>query len=359
MAGISPPPPHRSGAWGVSLMSEPMKCSDPPPLRFNSLKIAYSWKCNAVCAHCSVSAGPGRREVLDRSAAQRAIDEAAAMGLSLVELTGGEMFLFYRDLLALMEHAQRRGLPSVVDTNGFWAKTPEIARRRLETLKGLGLNRLILSTDRYHQAYVPLERVVTALAVARELEIAASVTVTALEGDPTILETVATLNRFTSRIEIQQVAPFGRAADLPRERMARVRYLSAGLPCDGVLAPTLTPDLRVSLCCAPPTQFPRLVARESPLILGWLDRESLAEILGRAQANPFLALLAAEGLGGVLERLSLLDPDLYRPHPGGYFGPCHLCSDVLGSEPCLSRLKAVTAGLLPHPSPGIAPVRQR
>lgn len=47
-----------------------------PPVRFLGLKIAYSWKCNGLCAHRSVSAGLRMTVRMDRDVAPAYVDDA-------------------------------------------------------------------------------------------------------------------------------------------------------------------------------------------------------------------------------------------------------------------------------------------
>jgi len=322
-----------------------------PPLAFHGLKVVCGWKCNALCAHCGVSSGPQATGRLTTETVLAAIDDAAALGLSTLELTGGESFLVYRDLLAYVERACRHGLDTSVDSNGFWAKSVAVARRRLEPLRRRGLRRIVFSTDRYHQEHVPLSRVLCALRAARELGLETSVTVCALAGDDELLSTVAALRRQGTAVHVQRISPFGRAASLPRARMLRSTFEQAGAPCRAVHAPTVAPDGRVTLCCAPPTRLEPAVARQSPLVLGWLDREPLAAILRRARRDPLLRLLAAGGPGALANRLRELDGALLPPREDGYFGSCDLCLEVLASRPRVERLRGVL------PAPPVPPVR--
>lgn len=315
------------------------------PLAFSQLKIAYGWKCNASCGHCAVSSGPLRCEVLGLERLLACVDAAAELGMASLELTGGEIFLFYRELVAALARAHGHGLEVHVNTNACWAKSPALARRRLAALQPLGLTKLILSTDRYHQEFIPLARVLNALAAARALGIAATVTVCHLADDPDLLATVAALHPCTSQIKLQSIAPYGRAAGLERGRMACCPLARAGRPCDGG-GPTVSPDGRVTLCCAPPMWFAPEIAQRSPLVLGWLDREPLPAILERARRDPFLQLLAAEGLAGIAARLETLAPGVLRPRPEGYFGSCDLCAAVLGSQPLLDRVAAFIPALV-------------
>ncbi len=318
-------------------------------LQFNKLKVAYSWKCNAACDHCAVCSSPERGEVLDDRHVYSVIRAAIRCGIKEVEFTGGEIFLFYRKLLSFMEAAHEGNLITVLNTNAVWAKSVEPAVRRLTRLKAVGLAKMVLSTDRYHQAFIPLARVANALKAARKLEIPAAVTICFLKKDLSILETIAALHPFTSNIKLQPVTPFGRSAEtLPRGQMQCASFSSAGRPCGQLTqpAPTINPDGRVSICCAPPMWLPGEHIEFSPLVLGRLDHEPLDEILQRAQENELLALLASQGAAGIIEEARQLDPELYRPRADGYYGACDLCMKTFGSQSFVNGLQSLKPALL-------------
>lgn len=315
-------------------------------LRFQALKIAYSWKCNARCQHCSVDSHPRRNERLAWQTVFDCIDDAAALGLKRLEFTGGEILIFPHDLSAFLERSNRHGLKSTLSTNGFWAKDKDKARATLSRLSSLGVDSIILSTDSCHLPYIDLARVLCAVDTARELGLSCRVTVCVTKNDFKALEIVSRLRRHTSDIQIQNIAPFGRARSMDRSSMLVRDFEQAGSPCSNVGAPTVAPDGRVSLCCAPPIQFPLPIARISPLILGWLDQERLKEILIRAQKDPLLSLFAREGMGGLLARLNQISPGSYRPRRNGYFGFCDLCTEIFGSEKHVQQMRRADPGLL-------------
>jgi hypothetical protein len=326
-------------------MPQQQSHSGSSPLVFHELKIAARWTCNALCEHCAADAGLGHREALDRGLVLSCIEEAAALGMESVEFTGGEPLLCPEDVLAFTSQAHACGLAVRLDTNAFWAWTPDLARRRLAELQRRGLTSVTFSTDCLHQVFIPLARVVHALDACGELGIPASVTVCYLADDPSLLETVGILHERTARIDLQPVVPYGRAAGLVHERLVRCPFSRAAVPCQGA-APTVGPDGRVTLCCAPPMYLPLDIARISPLILGWLDREPLSRIVRRAQEDPFVRLLITRGLGEVLARLAELRPGLFQPRTEGYFGPCDLCVQALGSEAVVSELGPLLPSVL-------------
>ncbi|NQU76780.1 MAG: hypothetical protein HQ546_10760 [Planctomycetes bacterium] len=77
-----------------------------------------------------------------------------------IHLTGGEVFGRFEHLLAVCAEGQRRGLQGLqaVETNAFWATSVEVIRSRLTALDDLGIGRLTISTDPYHQQYVSIDQ---------------------------------------------------------------------------------------------------------------------------------------------------------------------------------------------------------
>lgn len=320
--------------------------SELPAFELRRLMIAYTSRCNAACDHCAADSGPLRREQLPKTRALRCIDRAAGVGISSIGLTGGEVFLYFDDLVEILGHANELGMSGLVDTNGFWATSLPEALARLSELAGHGLRYLRLSTDRYHQEFVPLPRVVNALQAARELGIRASVTVCYLRDDPTTLATVAAVSGLASNITFQPISACGRASDMPPESMVLRPFAEVGKPCDALTAPAISPAGRVSLCCAPPLYLDDELARRSPLVLGWLDEEPLDAILCRAREDPFLRLLAAHGAGYIVSRLNALESGFYSVRDEGYASTCDLCVELLGSSHYVDRANELIPEIL-------------
>ncbi len=138
--------------------------SQPMPVRYwtRAGLMLTDW-CNASCACCYANCSPAGREWM---AVERALDiwagltEASPHGCR-IHLTGGEPFGRFDHLLAVCREAQRLGLGPLeaVETNGFWATDEAVVRERLGALDRAGLGRLAISTDPYHQQFVPIARV--------------------------------------------------------------------------------------------------------------------------------------------------------------------------------------------------------
>jgi hypothetical protein len=245
-----------------------------------------------------------------------------------VHIGGGEPFLRFDHLLDVLRAAREAGLDGVgyVETSGFWATDPELARHRLAQLAAAGMRQLSVSADPYHQEFVPPERVRLLVAASREVlgpgglrvrrwKWAQSPRDVAAMPEPDRLALFAALlTRYPERMT-------GRAAD--------------------ELAP-LVPHV-------PPDALPRDGCRNALLEAGhvhvdpggWAYPGTCAGIvMGRASAAaPLDAVLAAwsadppplvrtlidKGPTGLLAEAEALG---FVPSSDGYAGKCHLCWSI-------------------------------
>ncbi len=77
-----------------------------------------------------------------------------------VHIGGGEPFINFDGLCTLIEALRKNGIMiDYIETNGFWCKDEAFARARLERLKSLGADSIMVSVDPFHIEFVPLERV--------------------------------------------------------------------------------------------------------------------------------------------------------------------------------------------------------
>ena len=147
------------------------------PWTFAGIMLSY-W-CNARCRFCYVSCSPQATDWVDPAEAVRRrrqlVKLATNQGKTMqIHLSGGEPFGNWPVLLEIAQRACAEGLTQggsfqKVETNGFWASDPDIVRQRLEVLNDLGMRRLTVSADPYHQEFVDPQCVRTCVETAREV----------------------------------------------------------------------------------------------------------------------------------------------------------------------------------------------
>ena len=138
--------------------------------------LLLTYWCNARCAFCYVYSGPERSGDLSQDnalAMWRGLDRlAAAHGKTMrIHLAGGEPFGDWPRLLSLIRAARDAGLTPLekIETNAYWATSDGLTKSRLEQLDALGMEMLFVSTDVFHQEFVPFERVRRCVETARKV----------------------------------------------------------------------------------------------------------------------------------------------------------------------------------------------
>lgn len=128
--------------------------------------------CNARCASCYLSCRPEAQRWLS-------VDETLTLWQGLqqtsphgcrVHLSGGEPFGDWPRLLEIAQRAQAAGLGPLqkVETNGYWARDEATIHERLAALDAAGMEKLSISADPFHQAYVAIDDVRRLARIARE-----------------------------------------------------------------------------------------------------------------------------------------------------------------------------------------------
>ncbi len=92
-----------------------------------------TFRCNSNCRHCQIiDRGMTRR--FDAKKLQEWIDWCVASGKQQIHITGGEVFAYedsMKDVLYILEHSP---LPVSINTNAFWAKSLDDARKMIRKL---------------------------------------------------------------------------------------------------------------------------------------------------------------------------------------------------------------------------------
>ncbi|MHC4501527.1 MAG: radical SAM/SPASM domain-containing protein [Planctomycetota bacterium] len=122
--------------------------------------LLLTYKCNAACEFCYYNCSPQQGGLMSTDIAIGAWQSLKALAgeKAKVHITGGEPFLFWERLCEILKEAKRQKLGKVdlVETNGFWATDEKIVTERLRALDELGMRRLKISCDPFHQEYVDI-----------------------------------------------------------------------------------------------------------------------------------------------------------------------------------------------------------
>ena len=140
-------------------------------MRVKNVDFLLTFKCPAKCKHCSYKAGPEREGQMKLADAENYLEELTdTHPLQSICAHGGEPFLHLELLKGIMKMAKELGIPRTwVITNGYWAKTKTIAKKKLAELRNGGLSCITFSVDAFHQEYVSLETVKNGIEAAKSV----------------------------------------------------------------------------------------------------------------------------------------------------------------------------------------------
>jgi MoaA/NifB/PqqE/SkfB family radical SAM enzyme len=85
------------------------------------LVIQYTDKCNAQCPQCGMNVKESYpRSTLNPDDVKRIIDTAVKRGVKILQITGGEPFLLFDEIVSLIKYAGNAGIKYILTgTNGF------------------------------------------------------------------------------------------------------------------------------------------------------------------------------------------------------------------------------------------------
>ncbi|MFH1370208.1 MAG: radical SAM protein [Planctomycetota bacterium] len=290
--------------------------------------LLLTYRCNATCEFCYYNCSPkqgGLMPVEIAISAWRSLKELAGDNAK-IHITGGEPFLYWDRLVEILREAKKHYLGPVdmIETNGFWATDEKLIEDRLKTLDELGMNRLKISCDPFHQEYVETSAVRRLAHIAKELLGDARVLVRwekYLEN-PVEMKNVAAAERDNHYVETLKDYPCrftGRAAGHIASLVAKdtVEQISKSNCRDAFLSAKgvhIDPYGNIfSGTC-------------SGIIVGNVGKMPLAEIWQnwRPENDRVIETLFNSGPAGLLDEAIKLG---YKPK-GLYAGKCHLCTDI-------------------------------
>lgn len=309
----------------------------------SSLVLSTTYKCPIQCRYCGAECSPENQERLSLHDMLNIIDQVYAFGkLRIVVFTGGEPFLLGRDLLRCVEYCAEKQLATRIVTNAYWAKSPRLARKMINTYKEAGLSEINISCDDYHQEFIPLERVKYANDACMEFELPCLVGHKVMKGCTITLEYLEEyfgykLARFDKKhknpdnnvISSGYTVPIAENMHLiPDEE---ILYPETDYqwkePCSSILQRVIiTPRKELSICCG---MMPRKVPE---IFFGPLSQKSLEETIVMAHQDLIANWLALEGPYGLMRFIVSKNPNLsFRKR---YVNICHLCSEIFTRNDC-------------------------
>jgi len=296
------------------------------------LCINYTLHCNLTCDHCNVESSPHRKERLDVSQVRTVLAVGARAGKRHVTFSGGEVFLYYRDLVACVAAASELGYEVDVETNAFWARTQPEAVRRLQPVARAGLSGICLSTDAYHARYYPTMRSVNAARAARSLDLLVEMNFCPSPDQELDAHVIGVLEEAGEPYIRNQLLNRGRGRSLIG--LTTLHGVDELRDCDS-LTMTVHATGDVFVCCE--LEADNAALRRTPVFLGRLRREGEGfseQVAGEALVHAFYD----PGSPVYFRRMLAQDPSFAELRRRRYRSICDFCVSALSSPERVATL---------------------
>lgn len=299
---------------------------------FSKLAIAMTDRCSAACDMCCFGCTPKGKRTLGNDLMKDVIHQASEMdGIRSVGFSGGEPFMVYDQLLECCSYAKSLGLRITVNTNGFWGRNEKKARQMLEELKKAGVELLSFSADRYHQEFVPIEDLRTAMRLTAEAGLLSNVSIMEIAGSDDIVKMTESL-----RPEIYQTAvinhpmlPVGKALESVSDDDFIRFFESKNAKCTFSGMIQLNFDGHYYLCCS---QF----CREIPRInFGDARNVKLKDLERKISSDDYLYVMLRNGLAWYVD----LAKNMGFTIPNYLCSACHCCYFVFRNQEFLTKIR--------------------
>ncbi|PIQ86257.1 MAG: hypothetical protein COV73_04865 [Candidatus Omnitrophica bacterium CG11_big_fil_rev_8_21_14_0_20_43_6] len=295
---------------------------------FNRACFLYSFRCNAVCAHCITDSSPLRKEKMGLKKAQRYIKELAVNNIKEIHFSGGEPFLFYKDICSLIKLTVSLNLKAFVVTNAFWADNLNGSIKILKEIKRCGLKHFGISTDVFHKKFIPLDRVITLAKASKETGMTYSIQMVKAGQYMQIVNSlkkgIGPYAKFFIDLLFFKDKSLEKTGN-KKEFLPRTKIKKFG--CERSFLIVITPEDRVLSCCAGAIKS----RRGSLLEIGSVGETPLNLLIEKARRNLLFKFLSIWGPYGLYEELEMNKvaglPELHK-----FNSSCELCVYLLGAD---------------------------
>lgn len=282
----------------------------------HTLSIITTHKCTAACDHCCFNCSPQVSHQMPVSRMHDYIDQATAIpSIQAVVFTGGECFLLGKDLDALVKRSSDHGFNTRFVSNGYWATSREVARKRLSRLIDNGLSEANFSTGDAHSKFVPPEYVRNGAIEAAAAGLTTVIMVELFEKSQFNFEAFVDDSEFEKFLDNGQIvinnSPWmsfkGETSLTYTEK--HLNFHKEQTACSTALKVlAITPTQKLIACCGLPLE-------EIPeLCLGDLTKASISDII-QSQNDDFIKIwIHLEGPDAIVDYARQFDDTIHKLH---------------------------------------------
>ncbi len=294
------------------------------------IAFGYSTKCNIRCSHCVAAGEKTISQKMELEKAKSVISEMAASHVTGISFTAGEPFIYFNDMLELVDLCSTYNIYSRIVTNSYWAKTPEEAYGRISALQQCGLNQLRLSYSRWHQDNVPTANILNAAKACKSFGVDYFVSfVTDFSKKDDAYETF--LRDHSLKFFAEPIIYAGRA-DIFERKNIFTDYQDNRC----AMNPYLAPDLTMYACCDAGSHF----NNTNVFLLGNLETDSIDQLFTKSETLPLYNCIRNIGITNIASFSGMKTRDVVT------YRKCELCEKLFNSPETLERLSRAAASEL-------------
>ena len=254
--------------------------------------------------------------------AKEIIREMAGTGVTGISFTAGEPFIYFNDMLELVNLCRDLNIYTRIVTNSYWAKKQEKAEQQVDMLKQAGLSQLRLSYSRWHQQHVPRQNVLNAALACMEkgLEYFISFVTDFSEEDD---GNEQFLRDSKLKFFPEPVIYAGRAHSFGRKEIFTDYQENR---CS--MNPYLAPDLNMYACCDAGSHF----TLTNFFLLGSLENHSVAQLFAKSETSPLYNCIRSMGISNIASFAGIKAREIVT------YRKCELCKKLFDSPEILKTL---------------------
>ena len=288
-----------------------------------NIAFGYSTRCNIKCTHCVAAEGTADIKKMEIVEAKEIIRDMAMAGVTGMSFTAGEPFIYFDDLLEMVDLCREKNIYTRIVTNSFWATTPEKTEHMLGTLKKRGLSQLRMSCSKWHQQHVPRQNVLNAArgCIATGIDYFISF-VTDFSEEDDEYESFFRDNKL--KFFPEPVIYAGRAGSLARKEIFTDYQENR---C--TMNPYLAPDLSMYACCDAGSHF----SNTDFFLLGNLKDNSIDLLFRKSETNPLYNSIRSIGVTAIASFAGMKARDIVT------YRKCELCKKLFDSPETLKILQ--------------------
>ncbi len=294
------------------------------------IAFGYSTRCNIRCSHCVAGNDNTTPIKMKLDLAKQILEEMAGSGVRGVSFTAGEPFLYFEDLLELVDTCKRNKIYSRVVTNSYWAKSLDKARHYAKRLAQQGLCQMRLSYSRWHREHVARKNILHAAQACSEMGIDYFISfITDFSREDDTNEEFLQDNSL--KYFPEPVIYSGRAESFERKRL-QTDYQENRCSMN----PYLAPDLSMYGCCDAGTHF----TTTNFFYLGSLKESSVEQLLSKHETSLLYNCIRSMGISTIASFTGMKAREIVSFHK------CDLCKQLFDNGEMLAKLEKHSTGEL-------------